>query len=109
MNSKLTPYEELELLPPNSQYPAVSTILTRKLSHLIGQLLRSLVATDEPRITQIGSTQTGEPRFHAYDPITRQGIRGVSETELRIWLEQRYRRTQGVLNTDPYFWMGLRH
>ena len=109
MNSKLTLYEKLELLPPNSLQPTLRTTLVRRLSPLVGQLLQSLAVTNEPRITQAGFSQTGEPLFDGYDPITHQGIRGVSETELRIWLEQRYQRTQDVFNTDPYFWMGLRH
>ena len=108
MNSKLTLYEKLELLPPNSLKPNSQSSF-RWLSCLVGQLLQGLAAADEPRITQTDSTQTGEPRFNAYDPITRESIRGVSEAEIRIWLEQRHRQAQQVSQTDPYVWLERHH
>ncbi|MGF1571287.1 MAG: hypothetical protein ACFCVD_24965 [Nodosilinea sp.] len=94
MNSKLTLYEELELLPANSLRPTFKTKLARGLRHRIEQLMRAVVATNEPRFTRRHSP-TGEPRFDGYDPVTQRRIRGASEAELRIWLEQRYRHTQG--------------
>jgi|GEM_PF-4748222 len=109
MNSKLTLYEKLELLPPNSLQPGTSTMLIRRLSRLIRQLWQLLLLPpNEPRLTQAGCSQTGEPLFNGYDPTTRQGIRRVSEIELRIWLEQRYRHSQRDANADSQLWLGLR-
>ncbi|MBE9079090.1 hypothetical protein IQ241_17595 [Romeria aff. gracilis LEGE 07310] len=99
MKSKLTLYEELELLPANSLRPTVKANLLRGLRYFVGQLRQVFVATDEPVVT-CRSSSTGEPRFDGYDPVTHQWIGGVSEAEIRIWLEQRYQRTQGVSNTN---------
>lgn len=107
MKSKLTLYEELELLPANSLRPTVQAKLSRGFRYLMEQLKQVLVATDEPVVTR-RSSPAGEPRFDGYDPVTHQWIGGVSEAEIRIWLEQRYRRTQGVSNTDLRLWLEQR-
>ncbi|MBE9076259.1 hypothetical protein IQ241_02930 [Romeria aff. gracilis LEGE 07310] len=48
-----------------------------------------MTTCQDPRI-QARSSQDGQTLFDAYDPVTQQRIRGVSEAGLRAWLEQRY-------------------
>ncbi len=89
MNTKLTQYKELELLPRNSLHPSLRTKFARWLRQLGAQLVKALVPSNGPRIT-LRSGPNGKLLFDGYDPVTTQRIRGASETEMRIWLEQRY-------------------
>lgn len=56
------------------------------LRHLWQELVARLDVSDEPRVWP-GHTATGQPAWNAYDPITGRSINLVSESELRIWLE----------------------
>lgn len=104
MNSKLTLYEELELLPANSLKPTLRVKLAWGLHYLMGQLVRTLVMTSEPHIT-LRCSPDGERRFNGYDPVTHQRIQGVSEADLRIWLGPR----QEGSDRDLRLWLELRH
>jgi hypothetical protein len=87
MNTKLTLYEELELLPLNSLRPSLKTKVARWLRQLGAELVKTLVPSNQPRIT-LRSGPNGTILFDGYDPVTTQRIRGASEVEMRIWLKQ---------------------
>ena len=53
-------------------------------------LLKLATGSTEPLVRQ--DTSAKEISYTVYDPTTQQQITGLSETEARIWLEQRYHR-----------------
>ena len=52
-------------------------------------LLTLLLGKSEPIIEQY-SGDNGQTVYSVYDPFTEQRLTGLSETEVRVWLEQRY-------------------
>lgn len=87
MNTKPMLYEELELLPLNSLHPSLKTKIAERLRQLGAQLVKVLVPSNQPRIT-LRSGPSGKILFDGYDPVTTKRIRGASDAEMRIWLEQ---------------------
>ncbi|MBE9061051.1 hypothetical protein [cf. Phormidesmis sp. LEGE 11477] len=63
--------------------------LKRWLKNLFRTLLSQMAGTAEP---QVWSTQdtAGQVLWNAYDGASGKIIRNASETEMRIWLENRY-------------------
>lgn len=55
------------------------------------RLITSLTAEDQIKIWT-ASDRLGHTYWNAYDPISDRFLSHASETELRLWLEQRYNR-----------------
>ena len=89
MTSKSRPYEDLEFLAPGRDQPSFRLQLSRGIRHLSGRLISALTTAHEPKVHKI-RTRDGQTRFDAYDPVTNEHIRAVSEENVRIWLEQRH-------------------
>lgn len=85
MQSKLAAYEALELSTSDRSLPAPPTVWQTWLQWLVN----ALTPTTEPKIS-CRLASTGESVFDAYDPVTERRMRGLSEAELRVWLEQRH-------------------
>ncbi len=64
--------------------------LLTQLSNLFSMLVSKLTASSDPFIW---STQdaSGQTVWNAKDETSGKVIRGASETEMRVWLEERYR------------------
>lgn len=54
-------------------------------------LVKLAVGSSEPLIEKQHNPQ-GKTHYTIYDPVTQQRVAGLSETEVRVWLEQRYYR-----------------
>ncbi|MGD1953482.1 MAG: hypothetical protein ACFB14_28120 [Leptolyngbyaceae cyanobacterium] len=52
-------------------------------------LLKSLLGSSEP-IIEKQIDDNGQTLYNIYDRVTQQQISGLTETEVRVWLEQRY-------------------
>lgn len=59
------------------------------LQRLGNWLVTFLTSGNQVRIWQ-SSDRFGNTYWHAYDPQANLSIKGVSEEELRVWLEKRY-------------------
>lgn len=74
----------------------------RTLRNGLNRLISFFTVSSEPRIWQssngLGPIFKGQSAkqvlWNAYDPETGRSIYGVSETELRAWLEERYYQTR---------------
>lgn len=88
MNAK-TLHQNAQPLSPSSLQTSGKNKLAEGFRFGLKQLVQVLSPSQEPRI-QARSSQDGQTLFDAYDPVTQQRIRGVSEADLRAWLEQRY-------------------
>jgi hypothetical protein len=69
----------------NSTQKRVST----QISNLLRMLVSQLVGGDGPLVWQTRDV-AGRAVWSAEDRVSGKSIRGVSEAELRIWLEARY-------------------
>ncbi len=79
---------ERELLEKIWQQDKQSLNFTQVLRQVFQRLFTVLTAGDQPRVWQVSD---GKNRlWNAYDPVTDCQIEGVSEAELRVWLEERY-------------------
>ncbi len=54
------------------------------------QFILGLITADQPRVWQV--IQNGTSRWNAYDPVSQCRVEGLSEPEMRAWLEERYNR-----------------
>jgi hypothetical protein len=63
-----------------------TTSIWEKISHWF---LSGITSSSEPRITQTRDPM-GELRWHVYDPTTGHKASFSSESEVRVWLDQRY-------------------
>jgi hypothetical protein len=82
--------EELERIFHQQPKPTVNKLaFTSKISRLIQQIVVSLTKAPEPRIGTVKDS-FGNTVWCVYDPIRGQSARLASETEVRIWLEERY-------------------
>ncbi|WP_404788743.1 hypothetical protein [Altericista sp. CCNU0014] len=63
--------------------------LQEKLIHMFRSASAYFTAGSEPYVWET-TNAAGYPQWNAYDPTTRTAIEGVSEAELRIWLEERH-------------------
>ncbi|MBD0300635.1 MAG: hypothetical protein ICV85_00190 [Tolypothrix sp. T3-bin4] len=82
--------EELERIFYQQPQPTVNKpAFVSKISKLLQQIVVSLTKAPEPRIGTV-KDRFGNIVWCVYDPITGQSARLDSETEVRIWLEQRY-------------------
>lgn len=79
----------LEALVNQSEKPNFKSQLLAALTKTGTAAVNYLAGSHQPRIrmSQKGDRQT----WHAYDPYTQQRHHFASESELREWLEQRYR------------------
>lgn len=64
--------------------------LTKTVTHkdFWTYVLELATVSSEPVVTRRG--RNGQLSYTIYDPITQQQVDGLSETEARTWLEQRY-------------------
>ena len=76
----------IQATDPSKNFPNFAVIIQPVLQ----KLLMFLTAGDQPRIWRVyhGKTQL----WNAYDPISDCRVEGLSESELRSWLEERYTR-----------------
>ncbi|MEB3355587.1 MAG: hypothetical protein VKK04_02485 [Synechococcales bacterium] len=89
-------YEELELI---SRRSSQKTPLVRRVNSALRNGLRSgwreflnfLTPSPDPRISTFTNAH-GETIWRVYDPVSQQAASLSSESELRVWLEQRYNR-----------------
>ncbi|HEY9700778.1 MAG TPA: hypothetical protein V6D10_26225 [Trichocoleus sp.] len=73
--------------PTTREFPSRKLDLQRILGHIV----RFLSGSSEPQI-QFKRDRLGNHFWRVYDPTTNQSTSFSSETEVRIWLEQRYSR-----------------
>ncbi|MEB3233096.1 MAG: hypothetical protein VKJ64_18975 [Leptolyngbyaceae bacterium] len=69
-------------------YPSA---LAAAVAHVWKSCLNALVGSSDPVITRM--KEDGGDRaslYSIYDPVTKQRIKGLSEAEVRTWLDQRY-------------------
>ncbi|MBD1805898.1 hypothetical protein H6F98_10600 [Microcoleus sp. FACHB-SPT15] len=82
--------EELERIFHQQPKPTVNKLaFASKISRILQQMIASLTKAPEPRIGTVKDS-FGKTVWCVYDPITGQSARLASETEVRIWLEERY-------------------
>jgi hypothetical protein len=63
--------------------------LKDKLVRVFQSVKAYLNVGSEPYVWKTTSA-VGDSQWSAYDPITHTAIEGVSETEVRVWLEERH-------------------
>jgi hypothetical protein len=63
----------------------------RAIAHTWQSLRNLLSVSDEPRLWQTTDSQ-GDILWNAYDPKTNHYVEGLTEQNMRIWLEERYAR-----------------
>ncbi len=71
---------------PSNKFPDFAVIIQPVLQ----KLLMFLTAGDQPRIWRVNYGKT--VLWNAYDPVSDCRVEGISESELRSWLEKRYTR-----------------
>jgi len=81
--------QELDALTESSESSKKISIKLPSLEQLWNSLLNNFVRSSEPRIYQ-KRTPEGKLYFKVYDPIAHQTSTFSSETEVRVWLDQRY-------------------
>ena len=82
--------EELERIFHQQPKPTVNKLaFASKISRLLQQMAASLTKAPEPRIG-IVKDSFGKTVWCVYNPTTGQSARLASETEVRIWIEERY-------------------
>ena len=64
--------------------------LPARLSKLFSKLASQLTASSDPLVWATHDA-TGQTVWNAKDETSGKVIRGASETEMRVWLEERYR------------------
>lgn len=73
--------------------PSVLINTLQGIQRLIGQgfqrVLMAAVGSSHP-VVQQRCDRHGQPYYTIYDPVSQRRTLCVSETEVRIWLEQRY-------------------
>ena len=74
----------------SSDTSSASSGLSAKLSNLVNSLFVQMTAASEPRIWKRQDAD-GCTLWNAYDSASDRLVRDVSENELRVWLETRYR------------------
>jgi hypothetical protein len=73
------------------QPPNLSVRLTSRLQNIWQQLIEFAIGNTEIKIWK-SQSPAGYQLWHVYDPATKQSAYFKSETEVRVWLEQRYYR-----------------
>lgn len=81
--------QELDTLTAGKKSGKQISIKLPSLEQLWNSLLNTFVSASEPRIYQKRNA-AGELYYKVYDPIARQTNTFFSETEVRVWLDQRY-------------------
>lgn len=84
--------EKLELLYQDEQKSVKQSQVFSLCNRAWQYLVNSLTRAQEPQIWQSYDRQ-GNLWWHGYDPITGRSICRDSETEMRIWLEERYHQS----------------
>jgi hypothetical protein len=72
----------------SAQKPSVKPGLATLLNQMFGNFAARMVGSEEPQIWQ--SDRAGSSVWHVYDPVTNQTSVFPSESEVRVWLDQRY-------------------
>ena len=62
-----------------------------QISSLLKVLVRQLTGSSEPRVWS-STDANGETLWNAVDMASDRTLRNATETEMRIWLEERYTR-----------------
>jgi hypothetical protein len=63
--------------------------MKEKLTNIFRSASAYFTAVSEPCVWET-TDAAGYPQWNAYDPTTRTAIEGVSEAEIRVWLENRH-------------------
>jgi hypothetical protein len=74
---------------PTKKYPFFSRI-SAQFYVIFQQVIQTLIASDQPRVWQI--QHHGTSYWNAYDPVSQCRVEGLSDSEMRAWLEHRYNR-----------------
>ena len=64
------------------------TKLTKPLNRIWQYLVKAIAHSNEPRVWQ--TKKHGQVLWHGYDPASGKTVTRFSETEMLIWLEERY-------------------
>lgn len=68
-------------------------LLNRISAHvytILKPFIQHLTTGNHPRVWQV--QQQGKSCWNAYDPVSQCRVEGLSESEMRAWLEHRYNR-----------------
>ena len=74
--------------PKQQSKQSLKTKLTKSLNGIWQHLVKAIAHSNEPRIWQ--SQKHGQTIWHGYDPASGKSVTRFSETEMLIWLEERY-------------------
>lgn len=75
----------------NSSLTSLGTQTRRAIAHIWQAIAAFLSVSDDPRLWQTKSA-SGDILWNAYDPKTNCHAEGLTEQDMRIWLEERYAR-----------------
>ena len=82
-------YQRLELIiSPNSPRP-VGQLVAKTLKTAWKRLTQSLLESQEVQVWRTADSQ-GNPSWNAHDPASGRSASGLSEDQMRVWLEQRH-------------------
>ncbi|MDX2212787.1 MAG: hypothetical protein SFY66_05800 [Oculatellaceae cyanobacterium bins.114] len=73
----------------SAQKPFVKSGLAASVSQTVSNFVAHLSGTSEPQIWQT-QDQAGDILWNVYDPSTHQTSVFHSETEVRVWIDERY-------------------
>ena len=74
--------------PKQQGEQSLRTKLTKSLNRIWQYLVKAIAHGNEPRIWQ--TQKHGQTIWHGYDPASGKSVSRFSETEMLIWLEERY-------------------
>jgi hypothetical protein len=81
--------QPIQSQPKLSGLQPVNRWLQNFLSYARAHFLGCMTNPNELKVWVVRDRQ-GRHRWYAYDPRTNRSAAGLSEAELRVWLEQRY-------------------
>ena len=77
------------LIEPKQQIEQLlKTKLTKSLNRIWQYLVKAIAHSNEPRVWQ--TQKHGQTIWHGYDPVSGKSVTRFSETEMLMWLEERY-------------------
>lgn len=83
--------EQLETLwIQQTEKPQIVEGVKAKFYAIFQQFIQVLTTGDQPRVWQV--SQQGTSCWNAYDPVSHCRAEGLSELEMRAWLEERYKQ-----------------
>jgi hypothetical protein len=84
--------KKLELLYQDQPESVKQSQAFSFFNRILQYLVNSVIEAQEPQVWQSYDRQ-GNLWWHGYDPMTGRSISRDSETEMRIWLEERYHQS----------------